>query len=231
MVRYVVTGATGQLGSRVFKHLITLVDRESHCAFSPLILAGFADCAEHRAAYDVIVSLYNPSGATPTILDSGVEVRHGDFLKPETLDAAYAGADKLLIVSYPSINYDIRVQSHKAAIDAAKRVGIKHIYYTSLAFASDSEAFVMKAHLDTEAYLKASGVAYTIIREGIYSESFPLYIGYWDPTRGDEVRIPEGDGGIAWVSREDLGEGTAKIIVQVYRSLPDSHLWRCSVRS
>ena len=168
-----------------------------------------------NVAHDVIVSLYNPSGATQEIQSSGVEIRKGDFKQPETLDTAFQGGDKLLIVSYPSINYEIRVQSHKAAIDAAKRVGIKHIYYTSLAFAGDSKAAVMQAHLDTEAYLRQSGITYTIIREGIYSESFPLYFGYWNPSRGNEVRVPYGDGGIAWVCRDDLGEGTAKLMIAV----------------
>ncbi|PSR81630.1 hypothetical protein PHLCEN_2v6312 [Hermanssonia centrifuga] len=180
MVKYVLTGSTGELGS----------------------------------PNDVIVSLYNPAGATADITNSGVEVRKGDFAQPETLDAAYKGGDKLLIVSYPSINHEIRVKSHVAAIDAAKRAGIQHIYYTSLAFAGDSSAAVMQAHIDTEAYLRSSGLTYTIIREGIYSESFPLYFGYWSPSReGNEVLIPQGDGGIAWVCREDLGEGTAKLMV------------------
>ena len=171
----------------------------------------------HIAA-DVIVSLYNPSGATPAIIDSGVEVRHGDYTKPETLDKAYAGADKLLILSCPTIDRDKAVHSHKAAIDAAKRVGINHIYYTSLVLPSDTEAYIMKAHLATEAYLRESGVTYTIIGEGIYSESFPLYIGHWehwDPAKGDEIRIPHGAGSIAFVCREDLGEGTAKLMVAV----------------
>lgn len=147
--------------------------------------------------------------------NSGAEIRKGDFTQPATLDAAFAGADKLLVVSYPGITSDIRAASHIAAIDAAKRVGITHIYYTSLAFAGDSKAAVMQEHLVTEAYLKQSGVAYTIIREGIYSESFPLYFGYWNPSRGSEVKIPQGDGGVAWVCREDLGEGTAKLMVAV----------------
>ena len=164
--------------------------------------------------------MYNPSGASQEILDSGVEIRHGDFLKPETLDAAFAGADKLLIVSYPSIAHQLRVAHHKNAIDAAKRGGVAHVYYTSLMFAGDSAAAVMQAHLATEAYLKASGLAYTIIREGIYSESWPLYFGYWKPGRpGNEVLIPHGDGGIAWVCRDDLGEGTAKLMVAVCSSL------------
>lgn len=93
------------------------------------------------------------------------------------------------------------------------------MYYTSLMFGSDSQAAVMQAHLDTERYLKESGLTYTIIREGIYSESWPLYFGYWNPSRGSEVRIPDGDGGIAWVCRDDLGEGTAKLIAAV-RALP-----------
>lgn len=165
---------------------------------------------------DIVVSLYNPAGASDEIKTSGVEVRQGDFTKPDTLDAAFAGADKLLLVSYPSIAYEIRVNSHRAAIDAAVRVGVKHIYYTSLMFAGDSQAAVMGAHLATEAHLKQSGVTFTVIREGIYSESWPLYFGYWNPKKeGREVKVPQGDGGIAWVCRDDLGEGTAKLMVAV----------------
>ena len=92
------------------------------------------------------------------------------------------------------------------------------MYYTSLAFAGDSCAAVMQAHLDTERYLKESGLKYTILREGIYSESYPLYFGFWNAKDGeDEVLVPYSDGGIAWVCREDLGEGTAKIMVGVSR--------------
>ena len=162
------------------------------------------------------MSLYNPSGATKSILNSGVEIRKGDFTKPETLDAAFTGVNKLLIISYPSIAYEIRVQSHKAAIDAAKRCGVTHIYYMSLAFSGDSVAAVMKAHLETEAYLKGCGVTYTIIREGIYSESWPLYFGFFDiNSKKNDVVIPISDGKIAWVCRDDLGEGTAKIMTAV----------------
>lgn len=174
------------------------------------------------------MSLYNPSGATSAVKSSGVEIRKGDFTKPETLDSAFAGADKLLIVSYPSIAYEIRVQSHKAAIEAAKRCGIKHVYYTSLAFAGDSAAAVMKAHLETEAYLKGSGMTYTIIREGIYNESWPLYFGFFDVSqKKKEVVIPISDGKIAWVCRDDLGEGTAKIMTSVGTSFSFNHdIWQ-----
>ncbi len=147
--------------------------------------------------------------------NSGAEIRKGDFTQPATLDAAYAGADTLLLVSCPSIDYAPCLASHVAAIDAAKRAGVTHVYYTSLVLPDDSRAVVMQAHLDTEVYLKKSGLAYTIVREGIYSESFPIYFGSWNPSRGREVKVPYGDGGIAYVSREDLGEGTAKLMVAV----------------
>ncbi|KAH9920353.1 uncharacterized protein B0H18DRAFT_1024270 [Fomitopsis serialis] len=202
MTKYVLTGATGGLGSQVLLFLLHLVP-----------------------ASDIIVSLHNPAGASPTIVASGVDIRQGDYADPASLHKAFSGADKLLLVSYPSIAYELRVRMHKTAIDAAKAAGIKHIYYTSLAFGygahrdlvpsgeRESVAEVMQAHLDTEAYLKQSGITYTIIREGIYSESYPLYFGFWSPTEGmGEVVVPYGDGGIAWVNRPDLGEGTARII-------------------
>ena len=71
------------------------------------------------AASDIIVSLYNPAGATPEIKESGIEIRQGDFGRPETLDVAFRGGDKLLLVSYPSIAHELRVKNHIAAIDAA----------------------------------------------------------------------------------------------------------------
>lgn len=181
-----------------------------------------------RTASDIIISLHNPTGMSPTIAASGVEVRKGDYADPDSLRAAFKGADKLLLMSYPSIARELRVRMHKNAIDAAKAVGVKHIYYTSLAFGfgarrglvpvgeAESVAAVMQAHLDTEAYLRTSGLTYTIIREGIYSESWPLYFGFWSPEEGtNEVVIPHGDGAIAWASRVDLGEGTARILSSV----------------
>ena len=118
-------------------------------------------------------------------------MRKGDYADPDSLRAAFSGADKLLLISYPSIAHELRVHMHRNAIDAAKASGVKHIYYTSLAFgfgarkelipASEPEsiAAVMQAHLDTEAYLRTIGLTYTVIREGIYSESWPLYFGFF----------------------------------------------------
>ncbi|KAI0685933.1 hypothetical protein BC835DRAFT_1381503 [Cytidiella melzeri] len=62
----------------------------------------------------------------------------------------------------------------------------------------------MQAHLDTINHLK-----------GIYSKSYPLYFGYWNPSRGREARVQYDDGGIAWVCRDNLGEGTSRLMITV----------------
>ncbi|ANB14808.1 hypothetical protein AWJ20_2419 [Sugiyamaella lignohabitans] len=200
----VITGTSGNLGSAVLKHLL-------HTVKYP--------------ATDIIVASSNPDGVSSEVKGSGVKVRYGDYLKPETLVNAYEGADKLLIISFPSMAHEIRVTAHKNALDAAVKAGVKHVYYTSLAFnGNPTEAPVMFAHRDSEAYIKElheSGklANYTIIREGIYSESFYLYFGYWNRATAidDFLKVKEivtccKEGSIAYASIGDLGEATAKII-------------------
>lgn len=112
-----------------------------------------------------------------------------------------------------------REAHHRAAIDAAINVGVKHIYYTSLAFGNPSKASVMRAHIRTEAYLnelaQQGKVDYTIIREGLYNESWPLYLGYYYGLREDKRKevIVAGDGPISWTAIADMGFATAKIVV------------------
>jgi uncharacterized protein YbjT (DUF2867 family) len=170
---------------------------------------------------EVAVVIRNPSNIPTEISSSGVEIRQGDFSKPELLNTAFNDTEKLLIISVPSIEHEFRVRHHVNAIDAAKRAGVKHVYYTSLVFGTDvmghltdSVAHVMQAHLDTEAYLAKSGLTYTVLREGIYSESYSLYTGFFDHNKDNEVCVPT-DGPITWVCIEDLGEGTAKLMVKV----------------
>jgi uncharacterized protein YbjT (DUF2867 family) len=150
----VLTGATGGLGSQVLKALLTLVSPET-----------------------IRISTRDPSKLAPDIQSSGVKTFKGDFSYPESLLEPFKDAEALLLVSYPSIAHEERVRMHVGAIDAAKKAGVKHVFYTSLAFEPSGGAAVFAAHRDTEAYLKKSGLTYTIIREGIYSESYPLYFG------------------------------------------------------
>ncbi|KAG2189283.1 hypothetical protein INT44_004425 [Umbelopsis vinacea] len=184
--KIILTGTTGKLGSVVLQHLLKTL--------SPT---------------DIIVSVYNPNGHQE-LKSKGVDVRAGNFQHPESLVATYQGGDALFLVSLPSRDDEYRIKSQTQAIDAAKKAGVKHVYYTSLAFPDGSEANVMKAHFATEDYLKQCGLNYTIIREGSYMESYPVYLGLYE-TSSDKVVVP-GDGKVAFADRTELGEATAKII-------------------
>jgi uncharacterized protein YbjT (DUF2867 family) len=103
-----------------------------------------------------------------------------------------------------------REKHHRVAIGAALDAGVKHIYYTSLAFANPSKAPVMRCHSLTEDYLhdleKEGRLTITIIREGLYNDYFDMK----NDTRSEIVIA--GDGPMSWASIADLTFGTANIL-------------------
>ncbi|KAJ5939948.1 hypothetical protein N7516_000116 [Penicillium verrucosum] len=157
---------------------------------------------------------------------TGAIVRKADYDNTQTLDQSFDGISSLNLISYASIQNEHRFEVHKAAIDAARKSGVKHIFYSSLAFAGDGDletkAQVMLAHLATEKYLaqlhdQNPQFTYTVVRQGLYSESFPLYTAFFDlKAPSDEIRIPhDGSGpGLAWAKQDELGEATAKLVAQ-----------------
>jgi uncharacterized protein YbjT (DUF2867 family) len=153
----------------------------------------------------------------------GLHVRHASFDDKASMEKALSGCDKFFLVSTPKIDMDFnnppvgsgREKHHLTAIDAARSAGVKHIYYSSLAFQSPSKASVMQAHIRTEEYLaKLPNIAYTIIREGLYNESWPLYASYYDLKNDMRPEVPiAGDSPISWTSISDLGLASALVIV------------------
>ncbi|KAJ9489047.1 hypothetical protein VN97_g4222 [Penicillium thymicola] len=189
--------ASGALGSSIVNHVVKLIPE------SELVLS---------ARYPEKLHDLKQAGAT---------VRRADYDEPSTLDTAFEGVDVLMLVSYASFEIDHRVKAHRLAIDAAIKSGVKHIFYSSLGFGGDltnqTIAHVMGAHIETEKYLSSlqDKISYTIVREGLYTESFPIYTAFFDPQNPtDNVAIPHsGTGpGVAWVKRDELGEATAKLI-------------------
>ena len=140
----VVTGANGQFGSSVVRHLRDRLPDES-----------------------VVASVRDPSKATGL----GVEVRHGDFDEPATLPRAFAGADKLLMVSTDGFDYPRKVRHHIAAVEAAVEAGVRHIVYTSVTAADTTGVVLARAHRPTELTIEASGVPYTFLRNNTYFEN------------------------------------------------------------
>ncbi|KAH9875310.1 hypothetical protein J1614_004802, partial [Plenodomus biglobosus] len=201
------TSATGKLGSAV---LAAILDNK---LIDPQNL--------------VVCTSTNPSDTRfQPLRDQNITVRYANFDEPSTLTTAYNGCSSLFLVSTPRISMDYndaplwkgREAHHRAAIDAALSVGVKHIYYTSLGFANPSKAGVMRAHIRTEAYLheleRLGKVKVTVIREGLYSESWPLYFGYYFGLKSETRRevLVAGDGPVSWTSIEDMAFGTAKVL-------------------
>ncbi|KAF6821424.1 hypothetical protein CPLU01_12507 [Colletotrichum plurivorum] len=189
------------------------------------------------STYDYLVKLLppdqivlisrHPEKVPQEHIRSGVRARRASYESSSSdLEAAFAGIEVLFLISYPSHVYEYRKKVQLPAVDAARRAGVTHIFYSSLAFAGDlqdeSLAEVMQAHLATERHLAEAAAAdpsftYTSIREGLYSESYPIYTSFFDlATPDNEILIPhDGSGpGVAWVKRAELGEATAKLIAK-----------------
>ncbi|KJX99043.1 nmrA-like family protein [Zymoseptoria brevis] len=173
----------------------------------------------------IIVTSSSPSGAEKlkSAQSDGVQLRSATFDDESSLISAFEGCDKLFLISSPRISKDFnnappgqgREEDHFRALQAAKKAGVKHVYYTSLAFANPSLSEVMTAHERTEDFLTSgqSGMQWTILRQGLYNESWPLYFGHWKLGEDDRGEVVVGgDGKINWTSIADLGLASTLIL-------------------
>lgn len=179
-----VTGATGQLGQLVIAELL-----------------------KHVPAGEIVAAVRTPSKAG-ALKEAGVNVRQADYSKPETLEAAFAGVDKLLLISSSEVGQ--RSAQHRAVIDAAKAAGVKLIAYTSLLNLDSSTMLLADEHRDTEAALKASGVPYVFLRNGWYTENYAASIA---PALAHNAFIGSAeDGRIASAPRVDYAHAAVKVL-------------------
>lgn len=187
MTRIVVTGASGQYGR----------------AFTDKLIA-------QGRAEDLILITRAPAKLDDRIAQ-GCDVRYGDFDKPETLHAAVAGADKMLLISGTRVG--ARVVQHKAAIDAAAGAGVKHIAYTSFIGIDDpaNPSEVRHDHIQTEGLIRTSGMAWTMLRDAHYADAMILMAGPGVMQTGQWVSN-SGDGREAMVWREDCVESAVAVL-------------------
>ena len=99
----------------------------------------------------------------------GVQVREADYARPETLDRAFTGAEKVLLIS--GTEFGARVQQHGAIIEAARRAGAKLLAYTSILAASALTIELARDHQATEAAIHAAGIPFVLLRNGWYFEN------------------------------------------------------------
>lgn len=189
MSKIVITGATGEYGKSVVESLIKKgVNTNS-------IYALVRD--EAKAAY---------------LKSLGVTLVVGDYNNYDSMIKAFSGTDKLLFVS--SGEMQNRSEQHLQVVKAAKEANVKHILYTSQLHKTTGLTspinFVLNSHLVTENAIKESSMSYTILRNGLYLDMLPMFLGKNVLEYG--IFLPAGDGKIAFALRSDMAETAANII-------------------
>ena len=176
-----ITGATGQLGRIVVDKLKNKTD-----------------------ASQIVALVRSPAKAA----DLGVAARAADYGDPQALASALAGIDTLLLISSSEVGQ--RLAQHRNVIDAAVRAGVKRLVYTSLLHADTSPLSLAEEHLQTEQLIRASGLAFTILRNGWYMEN---HLSSAKAAVGAGALIGcAGEGRIAGATREDFAEAAAAVL-------------------
>jgi NAD(P)H dehydrogenase (quinone) len=183
----IITGASGHLGRLV-------VDQ--------LLAAG--------TPAEQIVATARDVDKLADLANVGVTIRRADLADSSTLAAAFEGADTILLVSTTTVGD--RFDNARNAIDAATRAGVSRIVYTSAINASTAQMTMADAHRRTEEYLRDSGTAFVILRNGWYLENYtdqlPM-IKQYHALLGSAQ-----DGRVSAASRSDLAAAAVAVLTQ-----------------
>lgn len=177
-MKIAVTGATGQLGNIVINELKKRTDVKN-----------------------IVALVRTPQKAAHL----GVETRLFDYNQPEKLADALKGIDRLLLISSSEIGQ--RAPQHKNVIDAAVKANISKLFYTSLLHLDTTTLVLGDEHKITEQHLKESGLDYTLLRNGWYTENYTQSI----PQALEHGALigSAKNGKIASAPRQDYGEAAA----------------------
>jgi NAD(P)H dehydrogenase (quinone) len=182
----VVTGATGHLGRLIVESL----------------LSRGADPAS-------IVAAGRQADKLAALAELGVATVQIDYSDAESLAAAFASADTVMLVSGSELGQ--RVAQHAAVITAAQAAGVSRIVYTSAPQADTSTLILAPEHKATEELIRASGLDFTILRNGWYSEN---YLGMLEQSDASgEIAVSVGDGRVASASRADYADAAAVVLL------------------
>ena len=188
--KILVTGATGNFGRTTIDFLL-----------------------EKGIAAANISALVRDESKAEDLKAKGITIKVADYDNYDSLLAAFQGVEKLLLVSATDLQNRSKQQLN--AVKAAKEAGVKHILDTSFERKNESEtspiAFLAKSHIDTDNAIKASGMIYSIFRNNLYLEVLPMFFGEQVLETG--IFFPAGDTGAAYVSRNDLAEAVANVLI------------------
>lgn len=180
-----VTGASGQLGRLVIAELLKSVP-----------------------ASTLVVAVRSPEKVAD-LSALGVQVREADYDKPDTLEKAFAGVEKLLLISANEVGK--RAPQHANVIAAAKKAGVPFMAYTSILHADTTPLPLAREHKQTEAMLAESGIPHAILRNGWYTENYaasiPAALQY------GVVLGSAGNGRISSAARADYAAAAAAVML------------------
>ncbi len=186
MTKLLVTGAGGQLGRAVIRHLLET----------------------SQVAPDQVVAASRDPAKLADLAARGIETRQADFTDEAGLTKAFTGIDRVLVISTDDLaTPGGRLRQHRAAIAAAQEAGVKHILYTSMPNPDRSLVSFAPDHLGTEEAIKATGIPYTILRNAWYDDNYlmsmphNLQTGKWYTAMGS--------GKVSNISRDDCARAAA----------------------
>ena len=187
MTTFLVTGANGKLGRHVTQLLLS------------------------AKAGTVIAASRDPSKLAD-LAAKGAQTRRADFDDPASLAEAFKGVDRLLLISTDGMAPGQRLAQHATAISAAKTAGVGHVIYTSMPKPETSAVSFASDHLGTENTLKASGLAYTILRNSWYQEN--LFLALPPALKSGQWYSSAGDGKIPHIAHADCARAAAAALIQ-----------------
>jgi NAD(P)H dehydrogenase (quinone) len=189
MSKILVTGATGQLGQAVVNELLNKINASN----ISILVRNLAKAEELKA--------------------KGVSVIQGDYNDYTSLVAAFRGVDKLYFVSSSDVMN--RFAQHQNVVKAAAEAQVGYILYTSAQRKSEDGsspiALVADAHWKTDNLIKESGLTYTILKNGLYTDILPMFMGDKVIETGT-IFLPAGDGKASYASRNDLAAAGAILL-------------------
>ncbi|MFB7591164.1 SDR family oxidoreductase [Streptomyces sp. NPDC056169] len=180
----VVTGATGQLGRLVIDALLATVPAGS------------------------VAAVVRNKEKAADLAERGVELRIADYSRPETLAEAFGAGDRVLLISGSEVGQ--RVAQHTAVIDAAKAAGVAQLAYTGILGGPEADFDLADEHKETERLILASGLPYTFLRNGWYSENYTANLA---PVLAHGAVVSNaGEGRIASATRADYAAAAAAVL-------------------
>lgn len=184
-----ITGATGHFGKAVIDFLL----------------------AKGTPANTIGALVRDRTKATD-LISRGINTKVGDYNDYSSLIEAFTGVDKLLLVSGSDIVN--RLEQHANVVNAAKEAGVKHLIYTSFVRKNDTAtspiAMLAKSHIETEKFIKASGIPFTILMNSLYADVLPMFLG--EKVLETGVFLPAGNGKAAFTTRLDMAEAGAAVL-------------------